>query len=57
VIGGKPCVLPYQWQAKGFCFYAICPSAKDEGLATQLQMPQPVGNSTIGIRCAKSKVP
>jgi formylglycine-generating enzyme required for sulfatase activity len=57
VIDGKPRVLPYQWQAKGFSFYAFSPSAKYEGLATQWQMPQPVGNSYIGFRCAKSKVP
>jgi serine/threonine protein kinase/formylglycine-generating enzyme required for sulfatase activity len=57
VIGGKPCVLPYQWQAKGFSFYAIFPSAERVGLSTQTQMPQVSGNSYLGIRCAKSKVP
>jgi formylglycine-generating enzyme required for sulfatase activity len=57
VIDGKPCVLPYQWQAKGFCFYAFGPSAEYEGLSTQVQMPQPSDSSTIGIRCAKSRVP
>jgi formylglycine-generating enzyme required for sulfatase activity len=57
VIGGKPCVLPYQWQTKGFCFYANFPSAEFEGLSMQIQMPQVAGNSYTGIRCAKSKVP
>jgi serine/threonine protein kinase/formylglycine-generating enzyme required for sulfatase activity len=57
VIDGRPSVLPFQWQAKGFTFHVIYPSAAREGLTTQVQYPQPGSNSTTGFRCAKSKVP
>jgi formylglycine-generating enzyme required for sulfatase activity len=57
VVDGRPCALPYHWQTKGYNFYAIYPNAERQGLTTQNQYPQPATNSTLGFRCAKSKVP
>jgi formylglycine-generating enzyme required for sulfatase activity len=57
MVDGKPRVLTWQWQAKGYCFYAIAPDAERLGLSVQVQMPQATGNWYIGFRCAKSKAP
>jgi formylglycine-generating enzyme required for sulfatase activity len=57
VVDGRPCALPYHWQTKGYNFYAIYPNAARQGLTTQNQYPQPATNSTMGFRCAKSRVP
>lgn len=58
MIEGKPRVLTWQWQVKGFSFYTVFFLDADRlGLSVQVQMPQGTDNSYVGFRCAKSKVP